>query len=447
MTNNNSWLQRLLGGTDSPYISPHYAENDNEGITKQQLDSFLASSMAQLDVRQRESILEDLHGIRNSENPESNPASVELWLQLLDMHLQNIKRGSVYETAEAIDRIYVTSRKFRMMFLRSNRYDPQAAAGQMIKFLELKRSLFGQEKLTRKILLTDLNEDEKTYLESGTLQISTKRDRSGREILLVFPSLRRTGTEVQVNTALRSRYYVLMNMLESEENQRNGIVLVYFGALSQPNQRESNSGLLWDLPVFLAGIHCCFNNLAAYLLISVAVLRLPFALRPRMRVHYGTCTECLDKLASFGITKEAILNDSNEPNLIGHMQWCRHRQELELTYVSESDAESVSLASTGSIIPRPLDVLFGPGSRKNEGNILVRNLAHKVLAEYNDSTNNDKVQLTETIIDEVTKRGGRFLKQNDDTKEWEEASHIEACRKIAHTFRNIRRPSRAKSKS
>ncbi|CAJ1959487.1 unnamed protein product [Cylindrotheca closterium] len=449
--NNNSWLQRLLGGTSATPISPLSADNNNNdlGATRQQLDSFLANSITQLDVRQRESILEDLHGIRNSENPENNPASVDLWLQLLDMHLQNIKRGTVYETAEAIDRVYVTSRKFRMMFLRANRYDSQAAAIQIIKFLELKRSLFGQEKLAKKITLADLDEDDKAKLQSGTLQISSKQDRAGRGVFLMFPSLRSNGTEYQLQTSLRARYYMVMNMLESEENQRNGIVMVYFGALSQPTQRESNSGLLWDLPFRLVGVHCCFNSLAAYLFISVAILRLPFAIRPRMRVHYGSCADCLYKLASFGIPKEAVLNESDEPNMIAHMQWYRRRQELELTYVSDSDTDMQLLASRagGAIVPRPMDVLFGPGSRKNEGNVLMRNLALKVLAEYNDSTNRDKMQLTETIIDDITKKGGRFLKQNDDTKEWEEASHIEACRKIAHTFRNIRRPSRAKSKS
>ncbi|CAJ1954889.1 unnamed protein product [Cylindrotheca closterium] len=444
----NSWLQRLMNGPGSPLVPHVSAENTPRGTTSQELDLFLASSMAQLDVQQRETVLEELHGIRNSENPESNPASVDLWLQLLNTHLQSIKRGTVYETAEAIDRTYVTSRKFRMMFLRANRYDSQAAAAQMIKFLELKRSIFGQEKLTRKITLADLNVDDKKYLESGAAQISTKRDRSGRAIFLVFPSLRSEETTAEVETVLRARYYVLMNMMESEEHQRNGIILIYFGALaSHRNQHASNSGLLWDLPVFYAGLHCCFNSLAAYILISVAVLRLPFAMRPRMRVHYGSCTDCLYKLSSFGIPKEAILNDSNEPDLMDHLQWYRHRQELELTYVSDSDTDMQSLASTHTIIPRPGDVLFGPGSRKNEGNILMRNLVLTVLTEYNESTKRDKMQLTKTIIDEITKKGGRFLKQNEDTKEWEEANHTEASRKIAHTFRNIRRPSRAKNKS
>mmetsp|Transcript_33426 Transcript_33426/g.80930 ORF Transcript_33426/g.80930 Transcript_33426/m.80930 type:complete len:368 (+) Transcript_33426:264-1367(+) len=358
---------------------------------------------------------------------------------------KKIKQGTVYEIAEAIDLAYVSNRDFRMMFLRASRYDHQAAALQIIKYLELKRLLFGQEKLTRKITLADLNDDDKDYLESGIAQISTKRDRSGRGILLLFPSLRKRDYEVEA--VLRARYYVIMSMLESEEHQMNGVVLVYFGALpTKPNQYASNSGLLWDLPIIYAGIHCCFNELSSFLLISVAILRLPFTLRPRTRVHYGSCTECLYKLSSFGIPKEAILPDSHESSLSDHIEWYRQRQKLELTHAKRSDSDSESLASTG-IVPRQVDVLFGPAGRTNEGNLMMRNLVLAMLDDYKDTTKNKKMLLTESIIDEITKKGGRFLKQSEEKKEWEEASHTEACRKIAHTFRNIRRPSRAKKKS
>ena len=134
-----------------------------------------------------ESILEELHGVRSSSDPESNPAVVNTWLQMLDMHLQNIKRGTLYEVAEAIDRDYVTSTSFRMKFLRATRYDPQQAAVQVIKFLEVKRSLFGHEKLTKRITLADLNEEDREFLASGAVQVSKKLDRSGRANVIFFP--------------------------------------------------------------------------------------------------------------------------------------------------------------------------------------------------------------------------------------------------------------------
>ena len=241
------------------------------------------------------------------------------------MHIQNIKRGTVYEVAEAIDRGYVTSRSFRMMFLRASRYDPEEAAHLVIKYLELKRTLFDQESLTKRIVMTDLNHEDREYLASGAVQVSTKRDRSGRAILAFFPSLKR---KTSVDAELRARYYVVMNMLESEENQKNGVVFVYFGALpTLPHQHSSNSGILWNLPIYFAGLHCCFGDLSSYILASVAILRLPFKLRPRTRIHHGSCSDCLVKLSSFGIPREALfLANTDEPIVDGHLQWYRQRE-------------------------------------------------------------------------------------------------------------------------
>ena len=77
----------------------------------------------------------------------------------------------------------------------------------------------------------------------------------------------------------------------------------------------------------------------------------------------------------------------------------------------------------------------------------MKNLVVAMLDEHNESRKGRKMQLTQNVIDEINKTGGRFLKQNVETKEWVQVSHTEACRKIAHTFRNIRRPSRAKKKA
>jgi len=330
-----------------------------------------------------------------------------------------------------------------MMFLRASRYDPHVAAVKIIKFLDLKRLLFGQEKLTKKITLADLDGDERDSIASGSIQISTKRDRSGRGIVLMFPSLRR---ETTYETEMRARYYVLMSCLD-DCDQVKGVVVVYFGAL--PARHISNNGALWDMPGMIAGLHCCFNDIAPFLLSSLAIFRLPTQIRPRVRVHYGSCNDCLHKLSSFGIPREAVISpDTGQPVIDDHLEWYQKKLDTELLHlVSEgSDAEMAPVASTGRIVPRSIDVLFGPGSRKNEGNLQLRNLVLATLDKHNEARKGQKMLLVDGLIDEIKKNGGRFLKQNEQTKEWEEASHTETTRKIAHTFRNIRRPSRAKKK-
>jgi hypothetical protein len=388
-------------------------------------------------VSARESVLEELHGIKNNDNPE-DPASVDLWLRILDMNLNDIKRGTVYEVAEAMNRSRVMSRGFRMMFLRANRYDPEAAATHIIQFLELKRSLFGQDKLVKKITLDDLEEEDVKNIEGGGLQISPFMDRSGRKIVILFPKLRRkTLTESEV----RARFYIIISLLESEETQIHGIVVIYYDAAQmQTNHRASpQPGLLWNMPVNVAGIHFCFSYLTSYILVSLLVYRLPVKLRPKVRVHYGSPMECLYKLESFGIPREALqMSATNEPTIDSHTIWYKHRQQLESQGSATAESPSISIISPG-----PQDILFGR-LKNNGGNILMRELILKMVDEHKASNKIRKTEITELVIDEIHKTGGRFLKQNEETGQWEEVSITEANRKIAHTFRNIRRPSRAK---
>jgi len=154
----------------------------------------------------------------------------------------------------------------------------------------------------------------------------------------------------------------------------------------------------------------------------------------------------LYKLSSFGIAREAILTETDEPRLVDHAAWYRGREEMELTSMTDIDTKTESVSSV-EITPRPADVLFGSGSRKNKGNLAMRNLVLEMLDEYNNAGRGKKMQLAEHVSSEMKKKGARFLKQNEETKQWEEVSDVETCNKVAHTFRNFRRPSRAQKKA
>jgi hypothetical protein len=164
--------------------------------------------------------------------------------------------------------------------------------------------------------------------------------------------------------------------------------------------------------------------------------------RPKVRVHYGSPMECVYKLESFGIPREALqMSATNEPTIDSHTIWYRHRQHLELQRSATAGSPASSI-----INPGPQDILFGR-LKNNDGNILMRKLVLKMLDEHKASNKIRKTEITDLVIDEIHKTGGRFLKQNEETGQWEEVSCTEANRKIAHTFRNIRRPSRAKNPS
>jgi hypothetical protein len=62
-------------------------------------------------------------------------------LQMLNLRLCTIKRGTVYEIAETLDSSYVSDPDFRLMFLRANDLQPEPAARQMIKFFDVNQIL------------------------------------------------------------------------------------------------------------------------------------------------------------------------------------------------------------------------------------------------------------------------------------------------------------------
>jgi hypothetical protein len=137
---------------------------------------------------ERENAMDDVHGIAEVE--EEDPAFVSLCLVEFEDHLTTIKQETAYALAEAMSRQYVSAKGFRMMFLRADRYAPKDAAERMVRFFELKKRLFGAEKLVKDITLDDLDEDDMDTLETGCVQVSPLVDMTGRPIFVVLPQLR-----------------------------------------------------------------------------------------------------------------------------------------------------------------------------------------------------------------------------------------------------------------
>ena len=76
----------------------------------------------------------------------------------------------------------MTDPKFRLLFLRSERFHAQRTARKMVGYFEYKCDLFGADKLVKKITLDDLSKDDRTTLQTGAMQILPNRDKSGRAV-------------------------------------------------------------------------------------------------------------------------------------------------------------------------------------------------------------------------------------------------------------------------
>jgi hypothetical protein len=153
------------------------------------IEALLAKELGQMSFKDREPILyEEIHGMDSilEETEELIWASLEM--MEIELKSKNAEKLT-YKEAERISSDYVTSHKFRLMFLRTERFDPEKAARHLVKFMEEKQSLFGQETLARPVCFSDLDEDDQATLKSGVFQILPSRDQAGRPIMGSFEKL------------------------------------------------------------------------------------------------------------------------------------------------------------------------------------------------------------------------------------------------------------------
>jgi hypothetical protein len=156
----------------------------------QEIDDMLSRDMNKLSVQEREIALHDVHGIVDREMSNESPERVASSLDALESELARIKKGTAYELAERKSKEYVANPSFRLTFLRADLFNEKDAAQRMIRYFEEKLPLFGEERLTKDIVLEDLDEEDMKTMQSGYAQVLPEKDRSGRKIIAIMTGLR-----------------------------------------------------------------------------------------------------------------------------------------------------------------------------------------------------------------------------------------------------------------
>jgi hypothetical protein len=168
------------------------ASSPTECPTPAEVSALLAKEMNQLSVKEREKVLEDVHGIaRVADEPKE---FIEACLALVEKELTNISSKAAYDLASSLSKEYTSSKKIRLMFLRAESYDPFNAASRMVRFFEQKYELFGADKLTKDIALDDLDPDDIAALETGFYQVLPEKDCAGRIVFCSFSKLKSMQT-------------------------------------------------------------------------------------------------------------------------------------------------------------------------------------------------------------------------------------------------------------
>mmetsp|Transcript_41670 Transcript_41670/g.100357 ORF Transcript_41670/g.100357 Transcript_41670/m.100357 type:complete len:354 (+) Transcript_41670:1-1062(+) len=349
------------------------------------------------------------------------------------------------------------------MFLRSNRYDSKAAADQMIKFFELKKFLFGAEKLAKDIVIQDLNADDKKCLEEGCCQLLSTKDAINRSFILFLPGLR---SLVPVESEARAQFYLEMRTVrKSEETQRKGIIVIIY-AVGEYQDRKKGVGasvfarLATCLPIPVHGIHMCCDDFKEYVILRVGIPLLPAFVRAKFRVHLGTHMEVQYALRGFGIPAGSIpVSPTNSaPLLQNHFAWylqAAFEDNRDHPTIQKNQPPGPASLMRGSLVemmvgrpgerlnnevtPLPADVLLGYGFKLNPGNVKLHDSIRETVDSYDAAERKgDKMTISRMIVEDCKRSGSRFLSFDGNMRTWSIVADKVARNKVAKALRNSR---------
>jgi hypothetical protein len=170
-------LQRFIDRKDALFCHtpPQCSFNDEDGYARREF--------GQLNPKDQVKVMKDVYGIEEPSSDVEGPGITEAALHRLEEELQvYVGKKKGVDTAMKDHSDFYKDEAFRLKFLKSDNFNPKLAARRLMKHLDKKLELFGAEKLSNKITLDDLNEDDLECLLSGGVQPLREKDRGGRTI-------------------------------------------------------------------------------------------------------------------------------------------------------------------------------------------------------------------------------------------------------------------------
>eukprot|EP00934_Nitzschia_sp_Nitz4_P007805 Nitzschia sp. Nitz4//scaffold118_size93875//82307//84270//NITZ4_004801-RA/size93875-augustus-gene-0.90-mRNA-1//1//CDS//3329533763//7795//frame0 len=296
------------------------------------LEDFLAKEMTDLSVKEREEVYDDLHGV--AVMMEESPEFVQSKLEELTLHLRILSAS--HPALQQAWRFYVQDPERLLMFLRFSKFQVKPAADQLCQFLQEKLRIFGPSKLTQEITMQDLSPQDMDILKCGLFQILPIKDRAGRPIMFVNPSLVDLDAD-NVDSLLRVMFFMFMAMLQEEDKsvQRKGWV----GILHLVDTYDFGDDVVdisvlariasfrRCLPARLAACHVNYQSQDIWPWVRMLLESATKAERLRVRLHEGSTIECRYSLLGFGIPTYALpIHRFGGSNLEHHRIWIQRRK-------------------------------------------------------------------------------------------------------------------------
>lgn len=261
-------------------------------------DIDIAKEMTDLTVQERERIYNDVHGV--TQDLEETPEMMQGCLTDFDATITSMpnKDRKAFNKACFLRPSLETDIKFKLQFIRADKYNARHAAQRMVSHFEEKLKLFGEDKLVKRITIDDLSELGLQVFQSGFLADCPVKDQRGRPICFFDDTKLEKLNHIPIEALLRCFWYQMMIRIRDDTIvQKRGMVGLCFnqeglGLSTWSVMKVTEFGNRWMhmmrcLPFFYSSYHICYDDPRIEVSISVFRLVVGKEIRLRLRTHLG----------------------------------------------------------------------------------------------------------------------------------------------------------------
>lgn len=200
-----------------------------------------------------------------------------------------------------------------------------------VKYWEQRLETFGPDKAFTPLTLTSALRDDTIPLYLSSMQI-IRRQSPSRDILYFDPS-KLDKTLYTRDSACRALWYWFHAMLEDEQVQKRGIIILNYNANFSLRNRDPTLTKLClrtvqgILPIRMSAIHGCHAPLMYSCLISFILVFVGERVRQRILAHNGSQESVLCTLrTTYGIQLEDIPTDMGGNRVLDVAAWLNERK-------------------------------------------------------------------------------------------------------------------------
>ncbi len=493
--NYSEWYDAAHGGDLKGYEQTDQKLQTSMYLTKT-IDKVWAKELYELDAKEREIIINEIHGITSSraivETEESVDEAIKSFRSFLESNLDQEldNRDSIVPpvTKEHYRRVvyelksdYIVSKDFLIKFLRICFYNFEDATLRYFRYLDLLHLLFGDDALTRPLELKDLTKRELRYLRKGQMQLLPSRDRAGRR-LYAFSGC--DDWNFNIREKYRVNIYLIDVLSDDVTTQKLGAVSLnaprvrydlgdnpfgFEGMTLRVGKQELLGGKCTEaqffrkineaVPIRFSAIHYFAPQTMIYGIGKAIILSLlGKAHRKIVRFHGGSQLECNYSLRSFGIPHEDItitdgdnIKTKNVQKFINARRTIESFRQRQREQLQNQAGIAEEQECPGIECPEVNCIVFGDKAM----NSLQANVEFRELVKIMERQRQESVQSVSNVlpikqfIESIIAKARspeynlRFLAFDKKTSLFVELrDHSELCKRVSQALRDQRKRSK-----